>query len=431
MSRGDILLKIVSKLNKGEYVYMKDLKNKKYYTISIYTLATLAAAAVIIKLIWYWGDTSEFIGKFFGILSPFIWAWFIAYLINPLVELLNRKVFKGLFRIKRKGISKTLSILVSYVLVISIITTCMFYIIPQIVQSLVQLEHVIDSAQTGYNSIIKQLNKLNQDYPQWNLNVVVDFVKNIPEIIGSYIGEIIPTILPKIYDTSLSVIFGVINALIAIIVSVYMLFDKHKLINNIKKTIYAILPEKKADKLLVTSQECNKIFGNFIIGKAIDSTIIGFLCWIITTAFNIPYPLVISVIVGVTNMIPYFGPFIGAVPGILLLIIVDPYYAVIFTIIIFLLQQFDGLYLGPRILGESTGLRPIWIIFAISLGGWVAGVIGMFLGVPVTAVIAFLLDRKIGKRLKAKNVKFEADNETEIISRENLITEDEKLSEIE
>ncbi len=407
---------------------MKDFKNKKYYTVSIYTLITVALAAIIIKLIWYWSDTSEFIGKFIGILSPFIWALFIAYLINPLVELLNRKVFKGLFRIKRKGISKTLSILVSYVLVITIITTCMFYIIPQIAQSLVQLEHVIDSAQTGYNSIIKQLNKLNHDYPQWNLKVVIDFVKNIPETIGNYIGGIIPTILPKIYDTSLSVISGVINAFIAIIVSIYMLFDKHKLINNVKKTVYAVLPEKKADKLLVTSQECNKIFGNFIIGKAIDSTIIGFLCWIITTAFNIPYPLVISVIVGVTNMIPYFGPFIGAVPGILLLIIVDPYYAVIFAIIIFILQQFDGLYLGPRILGESTGLRPIWIIFAITLGGWVAGVIGMFLGVPVTAVIAFLLDRRIAKKLKDKNLRFEADSETDIISRENLITEDERIS---
>lgn len=144
---------------------------------------------------------------------------------------------------------------------------------------------------------------------------------------------------------------------------------------------------------------------------------------------GIPYALVISVIVGITNMIPYFGPFIGAIPGILLLLIVDFTYAVIFAVIIVVLQQFDGLYLGPKILGESTGLRPIWIIFAITVGGSVAGVAGMFLGVPVTAVIAYLLSTAMEKKLKNRNVEFEENHETGIISRDTLITEDKNFKE--
>ena len=156
----------------------------------------------------------------------------------------------------------------------------------------------------------------------------------------------------------------------------------------------------------------------------IDSLIIGVLCWIAMTVLNIPYALVISVIVGITNMIPYFGPFIGAIPGVVLLIIVDIKFAVIFGILIFILQQFDGLYLGPKILGESTGLRPIWIIFAITVGGWLAGVVGMFLGVPVVAVISFLIDRSLKLRIKKKNIVFEEDKETGILSRQGIIVDE-------
>ena len=258
---------------------------------------------------------------------------------------------------------------------------------------------------------------------------MIDFIEDIPEQMEKWLKELAVSVLPKLYSTSVSIISGIVNTLIAIMVSVYMLLDKPKLINNIKRAIYAVFPEAKADRILIVSSECNKIFGNFIIGKMIDSIIIGFLCWVIMMIIGIPYALVISVIVGITNMIPYFGPFIGAIPGILLLLIVDFTYAVIFAVIIVVLQQFDGLYLGPKILGESTGLRPIWIIFAITVGGSVAGVAGMFLGVPVTAVIAYLLSTAMEKKLKNRNVEFEENHETGIISRDTLITEDKNFKE--
>lgn len=408
---------------------MQDKKKRRARLVGrgIYIVVLAAVITCAVKVVWHWEAAADMLSGALGIVFPFLMGLFIAYMINPLVELLNKKLFKGIFRIKKKGLRKGLSVLVAYTIVISLITTMLFYIIPQIVESLMQLTHFIESAQTGYNKIVDAIENLNHRYPEWKLNTVIDFIDNIPEQMEKYLGDIAVTVLPKIYTTSVSVVSGIINVLIAVIVSVYMLTDKPKLINNIKRIIYAVFPEDKADRLLVVSSECNKIFGNFIIGKMIDSLIIGCLCWIIMTVLGIPYSLVISVIVGITNMIPYFGPFIGAVPGILLLLIVDFYYALAFTILIIVLQQFDGLYLGPKILGESTGLRPIWIIFAITVGGAVAGVAGMFLGVPVTAVIAYLLDGFMEKKLKTRNVEFEKDPETDIISRDVLITEDKNL----
>lgn len=405
----------------------KNKRRSKMAGRGLYIVILAIFIACAIKVVWYWDDTKTNFANILSTLYPFLLGLFIAYMINPLVDFFNKKLFRGLFRMRKKGVSKGLSVLLSYILVLSIITVCMFYIIPQIVESLMQLTNVIEGAQTGYNKIVDFIENLNNQYPEWKLNKVIEFVEDIPTQIEKWLKEFGVSVLPKIYTTSVSIISGIVNTLIAVMVSVYMLLDKPKLINNIKKSVYAILPEAKADRIMVVSAECNKIFGNFIIGKMIDSIIIGILCWIIMTIIGIPYALVISVIVGITNMIPYFGPFIGAVPGILLLLIVDFSYAVIFAIIIVVLQQFDGLYLGPKILGESTGLRPIWIIFAITVGGSIAGVAGMFLGVPVTAVIAYLLSEAMEKRLKKRNVEFEVDADTGIISRDELITEDKNL----
>lgn len=392
-------------------------KNSKYYTIVIYGLAFVILAAVAIKLVWHWDATSSYLGRVLGVVQPFLIGLLIAYLINPLTKLINEKIFRKIFKSKAPKTRKILSVLTSYIIVIGVIVTALFYIIPQIVDSLMQIANLVESAQTGYSSIMNKLNKMKENYPEWNIDAVIKTVDGIPAMMTDVITKTVPKLIPTLYNTSISLISGVINLLIAIMVSIYMLLDKAQLINNGKRIVYAILKPEKADRFLETAAECNKIFGNFIIGKMIDSIIIGILCWIIMTIIGLPYALVISVIVGITNMIPYFGPFIGAVPGVLLLIIANFGYAVIFTILIIALQQFDGLYLGPKILGESTGLRPIWIIFAITVGGWAAGVAGMFLGVPVVAVIAHLTNRALDKKIVKKEVSFDYDEETGIMRR--------------
>lgn len=402
----------------------KFTKNNKYYTISIYVIVTVLIATLGIKVITNWQGTISMFENVIGVLTPFLVGFFIAYIINPLSKLINQKILKPIFRGKSLKLRKVISVFVSYIIVFGAIITVMFYIIPQIVDTLSQITSFIDTAQTGYNKLISELREIEAKNPSWNLAPVYEFIENVPNLVGDFIKDSLPNIVPQIFTTSMSVISGVIDALIAIIVSIYMLIDKPHLINNSKKFVYVVFGIHRGDKIIATAGECNKIFGDFIIGKMIDSTIIGILCWIIMTILGLPYALVISVIVGITNMIPYFGPFIGAIPGVVLLLIVDIKFALIFGVLILALQQFDGLYLGPKILGESTGLRPIWIIFAITVGGWAAGVVGMFLGVPVTAVIAYLLEKYMNGHIARKEIEFETDEETGIMERADIIIDE-------
>lgn len=394
-------------------------KNSKYYTIALYTIVVIIASAVIIKVIFNWDSTSTAISNLIGILYPFILGLLIAYLINPITKFIHDKLFGLIFKNKSraKGAKKICSIILSYIIVIGLIVTCLFYIIPQITDSLKQITTLVNSAQSGYNQLMEKLLEMEAKHPEWDLTIVNETIQNIPNKLMDFITNAIPEIIPTIYSTSMSVISGVLNALIAIMVSIYMLIDKNLLLNNSKRVIYALFGAKNGDKILNTAFECNKIFSGFVLGKMIDSLIIGVLCFIIMSIIKLPYGLMISVIVGVTNMIPYFGPFIGAVPGVLLLLFVDLKYALIFVVLIIVLQQFDGLFLGPKILGDSTGLRPLWIIFAITVGGSVAGVLGMFLGVPTLAVLAYIINKVLEKRLNKKEIFFYIDPENEAMSR--------------
>ena len=234
---------------------------------------------------------------------------------------------------------------------------------------------------------------------------IQDAMDNMLPSILNYIRDFASNIVPTLYSLSMSIMQLLLNLVIALIVSIYILMDKKILLGTVKASIYAFLPQKRIPYIMDTLKECNDIFGGFVIGKAIDSLIIGVLCFIVMTILRLPYTLLISLIVGITNMIPYFGPFIGAVPGAIVMLMVSPLKAVIFIIMIFALQQFDGLYLGPKILGQSVGLRPLWIIVAITIGGSIAGVLGMFLGVPIMAVLRYLVMRTLKQRLEEREVK--------------------------
>ena len=254
-------------------------------------------------------------------------------------------------------------------------------------------------------------------------------LEEIPGKLGQLIKEYIPVILSTIYDTSMSLVSGLLNLIIAVFISIYMLFDKHRLLNACKKIVYAIVGGEKGDAIIDEAKKCNEIFGSFIVGKTIDSIIIGIMCFGLMKITDLPYALIISIIVGVTNMIPYFGPFIGAIPGILILLLVDFAYGLVFGILIFALQQFDGWYLGPTILGGSTGVRPLWIIFAITVGGAFAGPLGMFLGVPIVAVFQYLFDKYLKGKLKDKNIEFDVDDETGALHRKIEAVEKEESKE--
>lgn len=390
-------------------------KNRQYFTISLYALFVIAAGIIIFRIVNHWDATVLAVKHFITIISPFLIGFLIAYMVNPLVNMFYTKLFTKTLKMKRIGLKKALSIILSYVIVLGFILICLIYIIPQMIASLTDLVSQIPTiANDTINYVTDYVNK-NPDID--NQTVTDALNKAIPQFYDS-ISNILSNIIPWLYSISVSFIKWLLNIVIAIVVSFYTTSDKMLLRTSIKKIIYAFFTKERADYFVTTLKECHEICKSYIIGKAIDSLIIGLICFILMSIFQLDYALLISVIVGITNMIPYFGPFIGAVPGVLILGIVEPIKGVIFAVLILAIQQFDGLYLGPKILGESTGVRPLGILFAITVGGAFFGVIGMFLGVPVLAVCTYLGNQFIDAKLKKKNLTFEDPTQKEFAQEE-------------
>lgn len=375
--------------------------NSRYMTISLYALFVIICGTVAAMLIINWSSTKAFIMQLLGVLSPFLIALLIAYFLLPIVEVINEKLEKYVTKGRYKKPVRYLSILLAYILVLGFIVIAFVFVIPQVGQSLRELSATIPAM---YNKVSKYLMELQEKYPGIDMEIISKKLsERVPDLVN--LGtNVMGNVLPFVYSLSMSVMRLVINIIFAIIISVYMIVSKDMFRQQAKRLVYAIFNEKRGDMVCRTCRECNDIFSAFLISKAIDSLIIGCLCCIIMNLLGLPYAVLLSVIVGITNMIPYFGPFIGAVPGVLIFLCTDFTDAVIFAIMILILQQFDGLVLGPRLLGQSTGLNPIWVIFGITVGGAYFGVVGMFIGVPVVAVLAFLMNKLIVYRLHGKAV---------------------------
>lgn len=379
--------------------------NHNYFVISIYAIAVLIIGALGIYIIWHFSLISNAITKFLNILSPFIVAFFIAYFINPLVKFIDEFLFYRCLKFKFAKKRTLLAIILAYVCVISIISLVLVFILPQIFLSITDLTtNLSNNIPKLYNEINNIFNIIERKFPNFDWSNIESQVNSaMPQFFG-ITTDFVTFLFNKAVNLSISVVSGVLSFLIAFIVSIYMLLDKHILAKNACRISYAFLSKNATLNLTRTIKDCNTIFYNFVIGKAIDSLIIGIITFIFMSFFKLDYSLLISVIVGLTNMIPYFGPFIGAVPGILILLIIHPLDALIFLILIIVIQQFDGLYLGPKILGGSVGLKPIWVILGITIGGAYGGILGMFFGVPIMAVISFLLNKLISMKLLKKNI---------------------------
>lgn len=380
----------------------KFVKNDQYFTVCIYAFVLVLACAITIKAIVDVDQTKAFFGGLFRAVSPFLIALLIAYILNPFVKVVNRFLRKVFPRLKQhEKVSMVISMLIVYFLGLGMIITLLIYVLPEIVRNLGEL---IGSLSGGYKALFEWLEEMQEKFPMVDFSSIISMLRDTQSDLTNSLKDIAADIVPVLYTASVSVVTWIGNFLIALIVSVYMLYGKASLKRLVKIVLYAFIPGEKIRHVKGTVTECNKIFSQYLISKMIDSFIIGILCAILMTILRLPYVLLISVIVGVTNMIPYFGPFIGAVPGIVVILCISPIKALIFGIMILCLQQFDGLILGPKLLGNSTGMKPIWIIFAITIGGKFFGIAGMFLGVPVVATLSYLAEQYIRHRLKAKNL---------------------------
>lgn len=334
------------------------------------------------------GATSVFISY----VGSFIWAFGIAYLLNPIMVSMEKR-----FHTKR-----TITLLVIYIFVLGIIIFSITILTPNIGASIRDItlsapEYISNTRSWFYNNMDKV--QLLDKYG------ITKYLDESTSTLMSDLAKYLNTGINVALLTAVGFTSSFMKFLLGFVVSLYLLKDKEDLILNIKKLIYAVLKKENADSLLEFSKEANSIFSGFIVGKFIDSVIIGIICFIGLSIMRMPNVLLISLIIGVTNMIPYFGPLIGMVPAFFITLFINPVKAIWVLVFIIILQQFDGLYLGPKILGKSVGLSPLLIIVSILIGGGTFGVIGMFLAVPTMAIILLLLERFINKKLKEKDIK--------------------------
>ncbi|MBU3127290.1 AI-2E family transporter [Clostridium sp. FP2] len=329
---------------------------------------------------------------FISYISSFIWAFGIAYLLNPIMVSIEKK-----FHTKR-----ALTLLIIYVCVLGISFFSITILTPNIGVSIRELT----DATPGY--IAKTQIWVSNNMDKIQLLDKYGITKYLEETASTFMSNLtryLNTGINFAFLTAVGFTSSFMKFLLGFVVSLYLLKDKEILILNIKRLIYAILKKENADSLLKFSKEANSIFSGFVIGKFIDSVIIGFICFVGLSILKMPYVALISLIVGVTNMIPYFGPLIGMVPAFFITLLDSPVKALWVLLFIIILQQFDGLYLGPKILGKSVGLSPLLIILSILIGGGTFGVLGMFLAVPTMAIVILLAERFINRRLKEKDIK--------------------------
>lgn len=362
-----------------------------------YVVTLVAICTAVIVIICNWSQTLLVLEKAVSILSPFILGFFFAYLIYPLVKV----IANGLDKIKKgKGmkLKKIFSILITYIIIIGVLTIIIIYIFPQLRDS---GKDIVNTIKNGYQYMVTHEEEINAQIPFLDISNLIDYLKvHGPDRLMNYSSDIVP----YVYQLSSSLVSSVYNILVGLVVSIYLVIDARGLMTKTKEIVYAVVPKGREKSTWNVILECNHIFNGFLFGKMIDSLIIGILCLIIMTILRLPYALLISVIVGITNMIPYFGPFIGAVPGVIIFFFISPKLSLIFIIMILALQQFDGLYLGPKILGDLTGIKPLWVIFGVTVGGALFGVMGMFLGVPTVAVFSYLFGLLIEKKIKKKGM---------------------------
>lgn len=389
-------------------------KLREQFSRGMTSFLVIAAAILFYFALLRVSNLSSIIGTIVEVSKPIIYGLVIAYLLNPLckqVERLLEPLLKIYFK-KQKTIAKvsrTTGIMVSIVVGLALVAALCNMVIPELYKSIRDMVYTLPDQ---LNEGLARLNaiQISDSTTGKILNqALLEGTEALQNWLRTDLLSQTNILMSNLTSGVISIVNEVMNILIGIIVSVYVLFSKEKFSAQAKKAVYAVLEPPHANLTLHIVMKSNEIFGGFMIGKVIDSMIIGVLCYIGNAILQMPYALLVSVIVGVTNVIPFFGPYIGAIPCIILIGLADPLHGLYFAIFILLLQQLDGNVIGPKILGDSTGLSAFWVIFSILLGGGLFGFIGMVMGVPTFAVVYYIVEMLINYKLEKRNLPIQTD----------------------
>ena len=384
---------------------MKINWNNKYATIAMYAFLVICGSILLYLGIARFTEIKSGINDFIGTLQPFIIGTALAYLLNFILKFYEKNILSyKWFNNLNKTAKRAVGIVFTYITAILITYLFIQFVLPQLIDSVVGL---VNNIPQYVNDVSKYTNELIG-----NVNLQPEYINLITDKFGeaiTYIITILSNLVPVIGNFVVGATSSILNIIIGIIVSIYILIDKEKFMALGKKIVYALCSEEKAKFILRLATQSNMTFSRFIGGKILDSFIIGVLTFIILSIFKMPYILLISVIIGVTNIIPFFGPFIGGIPAAIIILFVSPIQALWFIVIIVVIQQIDGNIIGPKILGDSIGISAFWILFSLLVAAKLMGFVGMIIGVPLFAIFYSIIKEIIEEKLAKKGLPIETD----------------------
>lgn len=376
---------------------MQPDKTKKLQTVAMFSIIAFAILYLIVNL----SVVASFFNGILSVIAPILIGAAIAYLLNPILKLYEYKILR---KLKSKSARRTLSIVLTYLTALAFISAFLWLIIPQVINSVVDLVDKFDiyvSKTTSFiNSIIHKISGDDGKISQIDEATLMDSVAKFFSASDSILNTVLQYV--KVFGAGLFV--GVKNTLIGIFISIYVLISKESLHAQARRIIAALFGEKSRDHVHRYLRIANRTFGSYFVGMIFDAILIAMISFVTFSIFRIPYALLVSVIIGVTNIIPIFGPFIGAIPSAFIIFVNQPIKALIFIILIIIIQQIDGNILAPKILGNSIGVSSLGVIVAIIIMGAYFGILGMIIGVPVFAVILTLCNEIIESKLKKKGL---------------------------
>ena len=380
---------------------LKDESTKNYFLLITYAIVL---AYVFLNL----GTVGSVIGAILGYLSPFIIGACMAFVINLPMKAYEDRLLSKFIKNNKSKLKRPLALILTILTIVLLIVGLITFVVPQLVESASTLvKNVPQYAQSLENFLTEQFNNsglLNQDFVNDMYNKIVSMGEDIIAIVGQLVG----TIFSHALDITIGVTSTIVNIVLAFIVSIYILLSKEKLSLQIKKIFYAYLPKEKVKKILKVAAISNIKFSRFVTGQCIEAVILAILCFIGMGIFKMPYTLLISTIIGVTALVPIFGAFAGAVLSGFIVVMVQPEKLILFIIIFIVIQQIEGNLIYPFVVGNSIGLSALWVLFAITVGGNSAGVLGMLLGVPLFGVLYTVLSIVTNNRLKKRNIDINA-----------------------
>lgn len=382
---------------------MKIEWNKKYTTVAIYSFIVIALSIIFYLIASEVNMFQIKVNAAVSTFTPFILGFVMAYLFNFILKFYEEKVLnlKFINNMKRKQ-KRGIAIIFTYTTVILLLYLFVNFVFPQLTSSVVGLANDIPN-------YVNNGTKLFIDISE-NLNISEEYYKILMEKwdeVINYVIKFATDFIPILGNLVKNTLSSIWNIALGIIISTYLLMDKEKFFGLSKKTVIALFSEKTASKIIELTHRSNIIFGKFIGGKLLDSFIIGILTFVVISICKMPYTILIAFIIAITNIIPFFGPFIGAIPSAIIILFVSPIKALWFLLIIVIIQQVDGNIIGPKILGDSLGISAFWILFSLLVTGKIFGFIGLIVGVPLFAIIYSIVKDFVESRLKKKELPYE------------------------